>query len=195
MAARKTDKATLLVESLAEGRERTEDRFIETAFGDLRRIAGFLMAGQPPGHTLQATALVNEAYLKLVGGEKVSWVDRRHFINTVARAMRQLLTDRGRRYATAKHGGERERVKLRSLDVESVEAFPPEHRRKLEDAVRALEDSNPRWGEIVHLRFFAGLTIEQTAEVMGISTALVKRDWKFARAWLASALGGAAADD
>ena len=104
-------------------------------------------------------------------------------------------SDRGRRYATAKHGGDRERVKLRTFDVGSVEAFPPEHRRALEDAVRALEDANPRWGEIVHLRFFAGLTIEQTAEVMEISPALVKKDWKFARAWLFSALGGAASDD
>ncbi len=179
---------TLLLEAIRGGDERAEGRLFEMTYRELRRLAGFLMDREPPGQTLQATALVNEAYLKLVGGEPVNWTNRRHFINTAARAMRHVLTDRARRYASDKHGGGRQRVRLGDIAPGVAESFPMDRINELEHAVDRLGQSNPRWGEIVHLRYFAGLTIEQTAEVMNISPALVKKDWKFARAWLVQAL-------
>ena len=102
--------------------------------------------------------------------------------------MRHVLTDRARRYASDKHGGGRQRVRLGDIAPGVAESFPMDRINELEHAVDRLGQSNPRWGEIVHLRYFAGLTIEQTAEVMNISPALVKKDWKFARAWLVQAL-------
>ena len=123
-----------------------------------------------------------------MGSEHVNWKKRRHFVNTVARAMRQVLTDRARRVARARPEGDRRRVDPAEISAGVAESFPLERATELERAVVRLEAGNPRWGEVVHLRFFAGLTIEQTAEVMEVSPALVKKDWKFARAWLMSAL-------
>jgi len=181
---------TLLLESIQGGDQRAEGRLFELMYQELRRLAGFLMAREPPGHTLQATALVNQAYLKLVGGEQVDWSNRRHFIDTVARAMRHILVDRARRYASKKHGGDHSRVDLAEISPGVIQSFPIGRMEALEQALCRLEGFKARWGEIVHLRFFAGLTIEQTAEVMEISPALVKKDWKFARAWLLSTLDG-----
>ena len=181
-------EVSLVLESFRGDEAALDQRLFETTYGELRRLAGFLMAREPPGHTLQATALVNEAYLKLVGGKPVDWKNRRHFVNTVARAMRQVLTDRARRVARARHGGDRRRVDPGDISAGVAESFPLERAEELERALARLEAGNPRWAEVVHLRFFAGLTIEQTAGVMEVSTALVKKDWKFARACLMSAL-------
>jgi len=172
----------------ALGGERAGDEHLARTYQDLRKLAGFLMAREPPGQTLQATALVNEAYLKLVGGERVEWADRRHLVNTVARAMRQVLVDRARKRGTVKHGGDRRREPLDSLAAAAAETVPPDRIHELERAVAQLERANARWAEVVHLRFFVGLTIEQTAEVMGLSPTAVKSDWTFARAWLGKAM-------
>lgn len=190
MAGELPKDVTLLLESIRDGDQRAERRLFELMYQELRRLAGFLMAREPPGHTLQATALVNQVYLKLVGGEQVDWSNRRHFIDTVARAMRHILVDRARRYASKKHGSDHKRIDLAQISPGVAASFPMERMEELERAVSRLEGFKARWGEIVHMRFFAGLTIEQTAEVMEISPALVKKDWKFARAWLLSTLDG-----
>jgi RNA polymerase sigma factor (TIGR02999 family) len=179
---------TRLLDAFRAGEAGADRRLFEATYEELRRLAGCLMACEEPGHTLQTTALVHEAYLKLVGGGPVYWANRRHFLNTVARAMRQVLVDRARRVARPKHGGDRARLALSSIDTCSPVSFPAEQAAELEEAVMKLMESYPRCGEVVHFRFFAGLTIEQTAEVMEISPALVKKDWRFARAWLLRAL-------
>ncbi|MHC4218850.1 MAG: ECF-type sigma factor [Planctomycetota bacterium] len=177
-----------LLETLRGDEGVAGQRLFEDAYGELRHLAGFLMRREPPGHTLQATALVHEAYLKLVGNEQVDWNNQRHFINTAARAMRQVLIDRARRHASEKYGGHRRRVTITDVDVGTADTFPIERMGELAEAVNQLSEANARWGELVHLRFYAGLTIEQTAEIMGISPALVNKDWRFARAWLANVL-------
>ncbi len=185
-----TDQASLLVDSFTgEGRE-SGDAAFEAVYADLRRLAAFLIARQPPGQSLQATELVNEAYLRLVGGEQVDWSNRRHFVNTVAQAMRQVLIDRARRKAAGKRGGDRPRIDLAAIDVGVADRLPVDQFADLEHAVNVLDDVNARWGEIVRMRFILGLTIAETADVMDISPALVKKDWRFARAWLANRLKG-----
>lgn len=165
-----------------------DDQSFETLYAELRRFAAHLMNAQLPGATLQPTALVNEAFLKLVGIDPAAFRDRRHALNTYALAMRQILIDRARRKATPRHGGDRQRVSMELLGAGGAVSFPPERFEDLEAAIAQLEAHNPRWSEIVRLRFLAELTIDQTAEVMDVSPALVKKDWRFARAWLGRAL-------
>ncbi len=178
-------EATGLLDSFRGEQGGPDLPWFESTYDDLRRLAGFLMDRQPPGQTLQATALLNEAYMRLVGGERVDWSNRRHFINTVTLAMRQVLVDRARRKAAEKRGGGGGHVDIGTIDVGVADRVPAEQAERVEQAVGALEQAKPRWGEIVRLRFHAGLTIEQTAQVMSISPALVSKDWRFARAWLA----------
>ncbi len=188
-------EATGLLDSFRGEEVGTDLPWFESTYDDLRRLAGFLMDRQPPGQTLQATALLNEAYLRLVGGEQVDWSNRRHFINTVTLAMRQVLVDRARGKAALKRGGGVGHVDIGTIDVGVADRVPAEQAERVEQAVGALEQANTRWGEIVRLRFHAGLTIEQTAEVMSISPALVSKDWRFARAWLAHDLMKTTTDD
>lgn len=168
--------------------QQLDDQSFEQLYAELRRFAAHLMRGQLAGATLQPTALVNEAFLKLVGIEPAGFRDRRHALNTYALAMRQILIDRARRKATPRHGGHRQRVSMEQLDGGGAASIPPDRIEDLEVAITQLEAHNPRWSEIVRLRFFSELTIEQTAEVMDISPALVKKDWRFARAWLGYAM-------
>ena len=183
-----TDQASLLVDSFTGEGRGSGDAAFEAVYADLRRLAAFLIARQPPGQSLQATELVNEAYFRLVGGEQVDWSNRRHFVNTVAQAMRQVLIDRARRKAAGKRGGDRPRIDLAAIDVGVADRLPVDQYEQLEHAVNVLDDVNARWGEIVRMRFILGLTIAETAEVMDISPALVKKDWRFARAWLVNRL-------
>jgi RNA polymerase sigma factor (TIGR02999 family) len=186
-----SDEVTRIIHDLQARGAAAEPDLFEATWNDLRGLAGMLMAGEAAGHTLQPTALVNEAYLKLVGGAPMEWNDRRHFINTVARAMRQVLVDRARRKRRMRHGGGRRRVRLADFDPAGTALFPMERTEELEAAIGRLESSDPRCAEIVHLRFFTGLTVEQTAQMMDVSPALVKKEWSFARSWLKQALEGA----
>ena len=140
------------------------------------------MSRERPGHTLQTTALVNEAYLRLVDQDKVSWQDRAHFFGITARIMRQILVDYARRKNYAKRGGGAIQVSLTSVDALAVE--PSAEVRALDEALRQLESLDSRQSRIVELRYFGGLTINETAEVMGISVDMVKREWSTAKAWL-----------
>ncbi|MHC4947297.1 MAG: ECF-type sigma factor [Planctomycetota bacterium] len=186
-----SEEVTQVIRDLQARGAVAEPELFEATWKDLRGLAGMLMAGEAAGHTLQPTALVNEAYLKLVGGEPMEWNDRRHFINTVARAMRQILVDRARRKRRIRHGGGRRRVRLADFDPAGTSLFPMERAEELEAAIQRLENTDPRCAEIVHLRFFTGLTVEQTAGMMSVSPALVKKEWSFARSWLKQALEGA----
>ena len=154
---------------------------------ELRRLAHRYMKRERPGHTLQATALVNEAYLRLVEVKRVQWQSRAHFFAMAARMMRRILVDHARARNNSKRGGDVPRVSLDEALVVSSE--PEQDLLGLDDALRRLEAVHPRKGQVVELRFFGGLSVEETAEALKVSTDTVKRDWRFAKLWLLRELG------
>jgi RNA polymerase sigma factor (TIGR02999 family) len=149
---------------------------------ELRRLARQYMRHERPGQTLQTTALVNEAYLRLIEVKQVRWQNRAHFFAISARMMRRILVDAARARGSQKRGNDAPRV---SLDqAVSISKQPHEDLAQLDDALKALEAEHPRKGQVVELRFFGGLSIEETAEALHVSPDTVKRDWRFAKLWL-----------
>lgn len=158
-------------------------------YAELRRLAAGMSDRLPPGQTLTPTALVHEAYLRLVRTKDPGWDGRRHFFGAAARAMREILIERARRQAAVKHGAAFERV---ALDGALATIEPPaEDVLALDEAIEKLQAAKPHLAEIVMLRFYAGLCIEDVAEAIGRSASTIKREWRFARAWLARELGDA----
>lgn len=157
-------------------------------YDELRRLAHFQLLRESDGHTLNTTALVHEAYIRLNGQTRVQWQDRAHFMAVAATAMRRILVDHARRRQTAKRGGPRQRVPLDSLDL------PAEDRAHLlvalDDALRALSELDARQARVVECRFFGGMTEDETARALGIGLRTVKRDWARARSWLYSEIYG-----
>jgi RNA polymerase sigma factor (TIGR02999 family) len=156
-------------------------------YSELRKLAGVLTRQLPPGQTLQPTALVHEAYLRLMRNQGPGWEGRRHFFGSAARAMREILIEQARRKASQKHGGQAQRVELGD-GLAWIEP-PAEDLLALDEAIERLEAEDPRLAEIVRLRYFTGLSVDETAGVVGASARTVKRDWRYARAWLARQLG------
>lgn len=161
------------------------DQLVALAYPELHAIAGRQLAGERAGHTLQPTALVNEAYLRLGGLDRIQWQDRVHFVRLAARIMREILVDHARRRAAGKRDGG-QRLSLTEIDL--VGEIPDVDIESLDDALVRLEAIDPDRSRIVELRYFGGLTIEETAEAVGLSPATVKRHWQAARAWLFDAL-------
>jgi RNA polymerase sigma factor (TIGR02999 family) len=155
-------------------------------YAELRRLAAALTARLPPGQTLQPTALVHEAYLKMVRDHDPGWGSKRHFFGAAAQAMREILVDQARRKASLKHGGHGQRVELGD-GVALIEP-PADDVLALDEAIQALQAKEPRLAEIVLLRYYTGLSVEETAAVVGRSESTVKREWRQARAWLAGRL-------
>ncbi|MEM1069810.1 MAG: sigma-70 family RNA polymerase sigma factor [Planctomycetota bacterium] len=158
------------------------DELLPLVYSELKQLANRQMAQEKPGQTLQPTALVHEAYIRLVGNPDLQWDSRGHFFAAAARSMRQILLNRAKQKNFVKHGGGRNREAL--PDIAFVDEPEPERMLALESAPQTLEEIDPRKAEIVNLRFFAGLTVEQTALALSLSPATVKRDWQFARTWL-----------
>ena len=156
-------------------------------YDELRRLAQALTHQLRPGQTLQATALVHEAYLRLVGDHDPGWQGRRHFFGAAARAMRQILIEQARRKASHKHGGQGQRVEL-AEGMACVEP-PADDLLALDEAIQKLQAHQPHLAEIVLLRYYTGLSVEETASVLGESVRTVYRDWRHARTWLALELG------
>lgn len=150
--------------------------------GELHRIAQRCMGGERAGHSLQATALVNEAYMRLVDSRRVQWQDRSHFLAMSARLMRRILVDHARARLYQKRGGAAQRVTL--VDNLGGSNERPHDLVALDDALEALSRVDKRRSQVVELRFFGGLTVEETAHVLAVSTDTVLRDWKLAKAWL-----------
>jgi RNA polymerase sigma factor (TIGR02999 family) len=178
------DKAeiTQLLLQWREGEPEALEKLMPLVHGELRRMARNYMRRQNPGHTLQTTALVNEAYLRLVDSNRVNWQDRNHFFAISAQLMRRILVDFARKKNSLKRGGDRVMV---TLD-DRVDA-PADQRTDvvaLDDALSRLAKLSQRQSQIVEMRYFAGLTEDQIAEALGISTRTVRRDWNLARAWL-----------
>ncbi len=162
--------------------EIASEKLLPIVYEELRRLAAAQMAQESSGQTLQPTALVHEAYLRLVGDEEIRWQNRGHFFAAAARSMRQILINRAKKKQTAKHGGGKKRVPLEESLV--AEDPQPERMLALDEALQRLEQFDERKGKIVMLRYFAGLSIDETAKALEISPATVKREWQFARTWL-----------
>ena len=158
------------------------DKLTPLVYEELRRLARHYMRGERVGHTLQATGLVNEAYIRLVDLREMAWQNKAHFFAVAATLMRRILVDHARSRNYAKRGGSRQRLSLSKADRFAKQ--PDIDLVALDDALITLEGMNAQQSRIVELRFFGGLTIEETSEVLGISHATVERDWAVARAWL-----------
>ena len=158
------------------------DQLLPLVYEELRRVATHRMAQQPAGHTLQATALVHEAFLKLMGNAGHTWANRRHFFATASEAMRHILVDRARRKTAVKHGGRQAHFQLD--DVTIAGEAPDENVIRVNDALERLAAQDPVAAELVKLRFFGGFTFAQAAELLEISERTAKRLWAYARAWL-----------
>jgi len=158
-------------------------------YDELRRLAVALSGRLPPGQTLQPTALVHEAYLRLVGDRDPGWEGRRHFFGAAARAMRNILVDQARRKGAPKHGGGARRVEL--TEGLAVIEPPADDLLAVDEAIQKLEAEKPHLAEVAMLRYFAGLSADETAAVLGVSASTLAREWRFARAWLSRQLGGA----
>jgi RNA polymerase sigma-70 factor (ECF subfamily) len=185
------DATTMLVRMRA-GDSRAADELLPLVYDELHRLASHYLRGERAGHTLQTTALVHEAYLRLVNQERVQTGDRVYFIALAARAMRRILVDHARQRLTGKRGGGQPRIPL----DDAVALFESRSADliTLDDALHDLAQINRRQGSVVELRFFGGLTAEEAAEALGVTTRTVERDWRHARAWLYRALADGATD-
>ena len=179
---------THILSLIEQGEPRAAEQLLPLVYDELRGLAAAKMAHEKPGQTLQATALVHEAYLRLVDGEKARhWDSRRHFFAAAAEAMRRILIDRARDQRRQKRGGGHRRIRI---DLESLTVDPPDDDLlALDEALDALARENPAVAELVRLRAFAGLTLADVAKVLGISSRTADRYWTYARAWLCHALG------
>lgn len=185
--------ATILMVAAANGDKHAAERLLPLVYEQLRKAAQISMQSERTGHTLTATALVHEAYLKLAGPREVAWASRGHFYAAAAEAMRQILLDHAKGRMRLKRGGGgggpggavgRRQVVADFEDVAALSQREPEEIVRFDELVRRLEAESPDGAAIVRLRFFAGLGVEQTAQVLGLSTSTVDRRWAFARAWL-----------
>jgi RNA polymerase sigma factor (TIGR02999 family) len=183
-----TRNLTQLLQAASDGQPGASDELLSLVYEHLHSIAQARMAQERPGHTLQATALVHEVYLRVLGEHKLPWNGRAHFFHVAAEAMRRLLIEHARSRGRVKRGGDRQRVPLSVLELADVQ--DEEQILALDGAMRRLEDVDPEAAEVVRLRFFAGLSVEQASEALNISARTIKRDWAFARAWLHQALHG-----
>jgi RNA polymerase sigma factor (TIGR02999 family) len=162
---------------------------LPVVYAELRRLAAALSGRLPPGQTLQPTALVHEAYLRLVGDRDPGWEGRRHFFGAAARAMRNILVEQARRKGAHKRGGGARRVEL--AEGLAVIEPPAEDLLAVDEAIQKLQAEKPQLAEIAMLRYFAGLSVDQAASVLGVSSSTLEREWRFARAWLVRELGDA----
>ena len=175
-------RVTALLKAWGDGDQAALQALLPLVEQELHRLAAHYMRGERPGHTLQPTALVNEAYLRLVDVAHVRWQNRAHFLAVAARMMRRILVDMARAKGYQKRGGRAPVVPLDDVDVAAPAA--PTDLVALHDALDALAAVDARKAQVVELRYFGGLTVEETADVIGVSPETVMRDWKFAKAWL-----------
>jgi RNA polymerase sigma factor (TIGR02999 family) len=173
---------TRILESIEQGDPKAADELLPLVYGELRKLAASKMAQEAAGHTLQPTALVHEAWLRLVGTDTPQFANRAHFFAAAAEAMRRILVDQARRKRALRHGGGQERVDILKIDLASPEADT--QLLAVHEALDKLAAHHKVKAEVVKLRYFVGMTFEQTAEVLGVSEATAKNYWAWARVWL-----------
>jgi len=176
------NEVTLILNALEQGDDQAVDRLLPTVYQELRQLAAQKISQERPGQTLQATALVHEAYLRLVGPEVQGFGSRAHFFGAAAEAMRRILIENARRKLRIRRGGEHQRVSLNAEDM--VVESPSLDLIALDEALSELVEKDQTKGELVKLRYFAGLTLEEAAQVLDMSTTTAGRHWNYARAWL-----------
>lgn len=174
-------RVSILLQEVAAGNDGVSNELVALIYDDLHAMAEGQLRRERADHSLQPTELVSEAYLRLIDGAP-AFENRAHFFGAAATAMRRILVDHARRRAAEKRGGDQVRVTFEELAVPAVE--PSVDVVALDDALTALEEEEPRLARVVELRYFVGFSIDETAEMLGVSTATVKRDWTYARAWL-----------
>jgi RNA polymerase sigma factor (TIGR02999 family) len=182
MAAQPNQDVTMLLQAVAAGDSRAAGELLPLVYAELQKLARAYMSREAAGNTLEPTALVHEAYLRLIGDQEVAWDNRGHFFAAAAMAMRRILVERARAKDRLKRGGDRGRVEFteQSLVVEP----PAEEMLSLDEALTRLEQYDQRKSKVVMLRYFAGLNVDETAAALGVSPATVKNEWAYARAWL-----------
>jgi RNA polymerase sigma factor (TIGR02999 family) len=181
---RSMNEVTRILSAIEQGDPHAAAQLLPLVYEELRQLATVQMAREKPGQTLDATALVHEAYLRLVGDQH--FANRRHFFAAAAEAMRRILVERARRKKRLKHGGGMKRCELQEED--RIELPPDERLLALDEALGQLAEAHPELAELVKLRYFAQLTVEQAAELLGLSPRTVKRNWVYASAWLRRAM-------
>jgi len=189
--APREEDVSMLLRAWSDGDQSAFDKLTPIVYDELRRLAAYYMRGEATGHSLQATALVNEAYLRLVDYKRMHWENRAHFFAVSAQLMRRILVDHARRH-NSKRGAGFQHVELEDTAV--VGGPPDENLVALDDALQALARVDSRKAQVVELRFFGGLSVEETAEVLKVSPITVMRDWTTARAWLYREMSGETRD-
>ncbi len=172
---------TQILEEIGDGRQSAEE-LLPLVYDELRSLARSRMAREVPGQTLQATALVHEAYLRLIGDADPGWNSRGHFFGAAALAMRRILVEQARRKGRLRHGGGQKRLDVADAGV-AIQP-PGDDVLAVDHAVQRLEEQDPRKGKIINLRYFAGLTAKETAKVLGLSVGTIEREWRFIKTWL-----------
>ena len=183
MGTHTSDEITLLLQQISGGDTQAPEKLLLLVLPELRALARHYLSGERPGHTLQPTALVNEAYLRLVSDQARNWRSRAHFVGVTAGIMRRILIDHARRRQALKRGTQLASTEI-SDEREGLSAKEAEELIALDAALSRLEVVNPRHRQVVEMRYFGGLSVEETAEALNVSPITVKRDWRGARAWL-----------
>jgi len=173
---------TLILQGMAQGDPHASEELIPLVYDELRRLAAIHMARETGGQTLQPTALVHEAWVRLVEGKAGVWENRAHFFGAAAEAMRRILIERARRKSRLKHGGGKERVDFESLELAA--ALPDDKVILVDEALERLKEQDPETAKVVLLKFFGGMTNEEIVEITGTSDRTVRRQWNYAKAWL-----------
>lgn len=180
---------TRILNAIEQGDAGATEKLLPLVYEELRLLAAQKMSQERPGQTLQATALVHEAYIRLVGEEAQDWKSRSHFFRAAAEAMRRILIDNARRKKSLKHGGEHQKIDLDEAILKRADASSIDDLIALDEALMRLSADEKIRAEVVKLRYFTGLSVEQTADILGISPTTVKRYWAYARAWLLREIG------
>jgi len=179
-------EATRILTAIEQGDAKASEELLLLVYEELRRLAAQKLSQEKPGQTLQATALVHEAYLRLIGSGEQRWNSRGHFFAAAAEAMRRILVDSARRKQRPKHGGDRQRVELREICAAAEDRN--EEVLAVDEALEKLADESPATAELVKLRYFAGMTVQQAADALGISRATADRYWSYAKVYLHCAM-------
>jgi RNA polymerase sigma factor (TIGR02999 family) len=177
-------EVTRILDSIAQGDPEAAEKLLRLVYEELRRLAAHKMAAEAPGHTLQPTELVHEAWLRLTAGKEPHWENHAHFFAAAAEAMRRILVQRARKRTASKRGGGAERVSLDEMEIPMV-VVDEERLLAVDEALDKLAASHPRKAQLVKLRYFTGMTFEEAASILGIAVPTAKEWWAYARAWLA----------
>ncbi len=182
MSSNPSDEITRILQAADQGNSGASDALLPLVYEELRRLAAARMAQEAAGQTLQATALVHEAWLRLFEGKNQNWHSRGHFFGAAAEAMRRILIERARRKHRLKHGGGQVAINIEDLDI--AETQPDEQILLIDEALERLRAHDPEWARIVTLKFYGGLTDKEVAEMLQVTDRTVRNKWRFARAWL-----------